>query len=90
MQVARQNNLRVRGYVSCVLGCPYEGDIDVGAVADVAGSLHEMGCYEISLGDTIGVGTPRSTQEMIEAVSQAVPIEKLAVHFHDHLWPGAD
>ena len=83
MQVARQNNLRVRGYVSCVLGCPYEGDIDVGAVADVAGSLHEMGCYEISLGDTIGVGTPRSTQEMIEAVSQAVPIEKLAVHFHD-------
>lgn len=75
--------LRVRGYVSCVLGCPYEGDVSATAVAHVAGMLHGMGCYEVSLGDTIGVGTPMKAQAMIEAVAGVVPVERLAVHFHD-------
>lgn len=75
--------LRVRGYVSCVLGCPYEGPIDPAAVAGVASRLAEMGCYEISLGDTIGVGTPAAAQRMIGAVAERVPIPQLAVHFHD-------
>ena len=70
-------------FVSCVLGCPYEGDIAVSAVADVAAKLHEMGCYEVSLGDTIGVGTPAKAQAMLDAVSARVPVEHLAVHFHD-------
>jgi len=80
---AQENNIRVRGYVSCVLGCPYEGDIAPEAVARVAARLIEMGCYEISLGDTIGVGTPEKARAMIQAVAVAVPVEKLAVHFHD-------
>jgi len=80
---ARQRNVRVRGYVSCVLSCPYEGDIAPAAVAEVAERLLAMGCYEISLGDTIGVGTPAKAQAMVDAVAAAVPIEKLAVHFHD-------
>jgi isopropylmalate/homocitrate/citramalate synthase len=75
--------IRVRGYISCVLGCPYEGEVPVERVADVAARLLEMGCYEISLGDTIGVGTPVKTQAMITAVATRVPTEKLAVHFHD-------
>lgn len=75
--------LRVRGYVSCVLGCPYEGDVSAAAVAHVAGMLHGMGCYEVSLGDTIGVGTPMKAQAMIVAVAGVVPVERLAVHFHD-------
>jgi isopropylmalate/homocitrate/citramalate synthase len=74
---------RVRGYISCVLGCPYEGDVKPAAVADVAEKLSKMGCYEISLGDTIGVGTPLRAQAMIEAVAAKVPRAKLAVHFHD-------
>lgn len=83
MEAARQQNIKVRGYVSCVLGCPYEGDIAATKVASVAKQLLDMGCYEISLGDTIGVGTPGRTQEMLLAVIDEVPVEKLAVHFHD-------
>ncbi|MFO1433759.1 MAG: hydroxymethylglutaryl-CoA lyase [Candidatus Competibacteraceae bacterium] len=83
MAAARQHGVRVRGYVSCVLGCPYEGEIAPAAVADVAERLYDMGCYEISLGDTIGVGTPGKAQAMVEAVAARVPIEKLAAHFHD-------
>jgi isopropylmalate/homocitrate/citramalate synthase len=75
--------VRVRGYVSCVAGCPYEGDIRPEAVAAVAGALDAMGCYEVSLGDTIGTGTPGKVQAMIEAVALRVPIERLAVHLHD-------
>lgn len=77
------DGVKVRGYVSCVLGCPYEGDVDPGAVADIAKTLFEMGCYEISLGDTIGIGTPTKAVAMIEAVAKHVPTDKLAVHFHD-------
>jgi len=80
---ALAEGLRVRGYVSCVLGCPYEGEIAPGAVADVAARLHDLGCYEISLGDTVGVGTPVKAQGMIERVARVVPLEKLAAHFHD-------
>jgi hydroxymethylglutaryl-CoA lyase len=83
MQAARAHAIPVRGYVSCVLGCPYQGAIAPSAVADVAGALHEMGCHEISLGDTIGVGTPGHTAAMIDAVTRRVPIERLAGHFHD-------
>jgi len=75
--------MRVRGYVSCVLGCPYEGRVEPAAVAAVAHALHEMGCYEISLGDTIGIGTPRQAQAMLATVAERVPIERLALHFHD-------
>ena len=82
-RAARAKNVRVRGYVSCVLGCPYEGEVAAEAVARVAGSLLEMGCYEISLGDTIGVGTPAKAQAMIDKVAASVPIERIAVHFHD-------
>ncbi|MBI1395394.1 MAG: hydroxymethylglutaryl-CoA lyase [Betaproteobacteria bacterium] len=80
---ALAQGLRVRGYVSVVLGCPFEGDVAPESVAHVSLRLHEMGCYEVSLGDTIGVGTPGRTQRMIEAVSRAVPVERLAGHFHD-------
>jgi len=80
---AKANKLRVRGYVSCVLGCPYEGDIAPEKVAEVSKILLDMGCYEISLGDTIGVGTPLKTQQMLQAVLKQVSVDKLAVHFHD-------
>lgn len=80
---AGQHRIKVRGYVSCVLGCPYEGNISPGAVAAVAGRLLELGCYEISLGDTIGVGTPRHAQRLIDVVTEKVPVAQLAVHFHD-------
>ena len=83
MQAAKANNIRVRGYVSCVAGCPYEGDISAAKVAEVADALYKMGCYEISLGDTIGVGTPSLISTMINAVTESIPIEKIAVHFHD-------
>lgn len=83
LEAATQHDIRVRGYVSCALGCPYEGEIAPQAVAEVAGELYAMGCYEISLGDTIGVGTPGKARLMIEAVAARVPIEKLAAHFHD-------
>lgn len=75
--------LPVRGYVSCTLGCPYEGYISINKVAKVAQQLHDMGCYQISLGDTVGVGTPEAAKAMINAVNQHVPIDQLAVHFHD-------
>jgi hydroxymethylglutaryl-CoA lyase len=83
VEAALAQNIRVRGYISCVLGCPYEGAIEPAAVAGVAKALFDMGCYEISLGDTIGTGTPLKAQAMIRAVAAVVPIEKLAVHFHD-------
>ncbi len=75
--------LRVRGYVSCALGCPYEGQAPIAKVAEVAARLAGLGCYEISLGDTIGVGTPRAAKAMLQAVAERVPLSQLAVHFHD-------
>jgi len=75
--------IKLRGYVSCVLGCPYEGEVQPGRVAAVASALFEMGCYEVSLGDTIGVGTPGKTKAMIEACARRVPLERLAGHYHD-------
>jgi hydroxymethylglutaryl-CoA lyase len=80
---ARQAGIKVRGYISCVLGCPYEGAVAPQKVAEVARALYDMGCYEISLGDTIGTGTPGKTQAMIEACAGEVPLEKLAGHYHD-------
>jgi hydroxymethylglutaryl-CoA lyase len=80
---AAQHGMRVRGYISCVVDCPYEGPIAPSAVADVAGKLFATGCYEISLGDTIGTGTAARIEAMIEAVAARVPIDRLAVHFHD-------
>jgi hydroxymethylglutaryl-CoA lyase len=80
---ALAQGLRVRGYVSCVLGCPYEGEIAPGKVAEVAGRMFRLGCYEISLGDTIGVGTPGKARVMLETVAAAVPMGCLAIHFHD-------
>lgn len=82
-EAARHHDIRVRGYISCVLGCPYEGEIDPAKVADVASALDDMGCYEISLGDTVGYGTPIKAQDMIAAVSDRVPVDRLAAHFHD-------
>jgi len=83
MAQAKLDGIKVRGYVSCVLGCPYEGEVAVEKVVEVARTLYDMGCYEISLGDTIGVGTPEKAKMMLASVAQAVPIEHLAVHFHD-------
>lgn len=83
MRAAKANGVRVRGYISCVAGCPYQGAVAPSAVAEVAAQLAAMGCYEISLGDTIGTGTPGKIQTMLAAVAQAVPMEKLALHFHD-------
>jgi hydroxymethylglutaryl-CoA lyase len=82
-EAAKQAGVKVRGYISCVLGCPYEGEVPPHKVAEVAGALYDMGCYEVSLGDTIGVGTPGKTKAMIEAVARSVPIAKLAGHYHD-------
>ncbi len=82
-QAARGAGVPVRGYVSCALGCPYEGAVAPAAVAHVAGALHDLGCYEISLGDTIGVGTARAALAMLEACARRVPLERLAGHFHD-------
>ncbi len=83
IETAREHRLKVRGYVSCVLGCPYEGEVAPDKVADVAVLLHEMGCHEISLGDTIGRGTPRTTRLMIEACLRRIPAAQLAGHYHD-------
>lgn len=80
---ANTHNVKVRGYVSCVMGCPYEGEISPSAVADVSKRLIDMGCYEISLGDTIGTGTPVATKRLLDSVLNVVNIEQLAVHFHD-------
>jgi isopropylmalate/homocitrate/citramalate synthase len=83
LKAAQDNGIAVRGYVSCVMGCPYEGAVDARKVADVAARLHALGCYEISLGDTIGTGNPRLTEQLIATVAEKVPISALAVHFHD-------
>ncbi|KAF1688025.1 hydroxymethylglutaryl-CoA lyase [Pseudoxanthomonas broegbernensis] len=80
---AARDGVRVRGYVSTVLGCPYQGEVPLTEVVRVARRLHAMGCYEISLGDTIGVGTPRKARAMLRAVAAEVPMAALAVHFHD-------
>lgn len=83
MEAARNHGLRVRGYVSCIIECPYAGEISSTQVADVAARLHAIGCDEISLGDTIGKGTPAKVKAMLDAVKQVVPMEKLAIHCHD-------
>ena len=83
VEASTAKGVRVRGYVSCVLGCPYEGRVAPAAVARVAAELHRMGCFEISLGDTIGTGTPRATAAMIAAVAAEVPLTALAIHAHD-------
>ncbi|WP_322977605.1 hydroxymethylglutaryl-CoA lyase [Pseudomonas sp. C11] len=83
MESAKAAKVRVRGYVSCVLGCPYDGEIDPAQVASVARELYAMGCYEVSLGDTIGTGTAGKTRRMFEMVGRDIPRDKLAGHFHD-------
>jgi hydroxymethylglutaryl-CoA lyase len=83
LERARADGVRVRGYVSTVLGCPYQGEVPVADVVRVAKKLHTLGCYEISLGDTIGVGTPGKARAMLRAVAEVVPMDALAVHFHD-------
>lgn len=83
LAAAKQHGVRVRGYVSTIVGCPYEGSVQPKAVVKVVQALYDMGCYEISLGDTIGVGTPGSMRKMLDEVTRAVPADKLAVHCHD-------
>jgi hydroxymethylglutaryl-CoA lyase len=83
LERANEDGVKVRGYVSTVLGCPYQGDVPVADVVRVARRLHELGCYEISLGDTIGIGTPGKARAMLRAVAAEVPMAALAVHFHD-------
>lgn len=83
LERARTDRVKVRGYVSTVLGCPYQGAVPIADVVSVAKRLHELGCYEISLGDTIGIGTPGNARAMLRAVAGEVPIAALAVHFHD-------
>jgi hydroxymethylglutaryl-CoA lyase len=83
VEKALTEGVKVRGYISCVVACPYEGDIAPHRVAEVAGALYDMGCYEVSLGDTIGAATPGGTQAMLEACMKRVPAEKLAGHYHD-------
>jgi hydroxymethylglutaryl-CoA lyase len=80
---AKADGIKVRGYVSCVLGCPFDGEVKPAAVAGVARQLSDLGCYEISLGDTIGVGTPAKARELLRVVGQEVPVSNLAMHFHD-------
>jgi len=83
LERAQADGVKVRGYVSTVLGCPYQGNVPVGDVVRVARRLHELGCYEVSLGDTIGIGTPGKARAMLHAVADVVPMSALAVHFHD-------
>ena len=83
MAAAKAHKVRVRGYVSCVLGCPYDGEVNPAQVASVARELYAMGCYEVSLGDTIGTGTAGDTRRMIEVVGRDIPRDRLAGHFHD-------
>ena len=80
---AKADSIKVRGYISCVLGCPFDGEVKPQAVVDVAKRLWNLGCYEISLGDTIGVGTPVKARQLLRAVAGAVPMANLAMHFHD-------
>ena len=83
INAARANNIPVRGYISCVLGCPYSGAVDAKKVASIANDLLAMGCYEISLGDTIGVGTAGQVKKLVETVALDIPIQKIAAHMHD-------
>jgi hydroxymethylglutaryl-CoA lyase len=83
MARAKADGIKVRGYISCVLGCPYEGEVKPQAVVDVAKRLWDLGCYEVSLGDTIGVGTPLKARQLLRAVAGSVPMQNLAMHFHD-------
>ncbi len=83
IDTAKTQNIPVRGYISCVVGCPYSGAVDANTVASIAKELLAMGCYEISLGDTIGVGTAGHVKKLIETVARDVPIEKIAAHMHD-------
>ncbi|MGL4475759.1 MAG: hydroxymethylglutaryl-CoA lyase [Shewanella sp.] len=83
IELAKSQGVKVRGYVSCTLGCPYEGKIALSEVARVSAILYNLGCYEISLGDTIGIGTAHDARNMVQAVSEQVPIAQLALHFHD-------
>ena len=80
---AKKTNIPVRGYISCVLGCPYQGNVAVEDVVNIAAEMKEMGCFQISLGDTIGAGTPLQAKRMVQKVSEKVPVSKLALHFHD-------
>src|SRR3978361_1859836 len=83
MARAKADGIKVRGYISCVLGCPFDGEVQPQAVVDVVEVLSELGCYEISLGDTIGVGTPVKARQLLRAVAGSVPVANLALHFHD-------
>ncbi|WP_313295242.1 hydroxymethylglutaryl-CoA lyase [Pseudomonas sp.] len=83
MEAAQRHDVRVRGYVSCVLGCPYEGSVTAEQVAPVASALYQLGCYEVSLGDTLGTGTPGATRRLFETVADVIPRKQLAGHFHD-------
>lgn len=83
IEIAKKNNIPVRGYISCVLGCPYEGKMTPQPVCYVAEKLIQLGCYQISLGDTIGVGTPNQVQALMDHITQKIPVKKIAVHFHD-------
>ncbi|MBW9090705.1 hydroxymethylglutaryl-CoA lyase [Rhizobium wenxiniae] len=83
LEGAQEAGMRVRGYVSCVLGCPYEGQVALSSVVSVASRLHAMGCYEISLGDTIGIGTPKAAATMVRAVAGEIPVSAIALHEHN-------
>jgi hydroxymethylglutaryl-CoA lyase len=83
IDAAQQEGLRIRGYISCVLGCPYEGEVDFDTVTMIADKLFERGCYEVSLGDTIGVGTAGKARQLVERLARKLPVERLAAHFHD-------
>ena len=83
LEEAQKNNIQVRGYISCVLGCPYQGHVPVEDVINLAAKMIEMGCFQISLGDTIGTGTPVQAKSMVQKVAEKVPLSKLALHFHD-------
>ena len=83
LEEAKKINIPVRGYISCVLGCPYQGNVTVEDVVNLAAKMTEMGCFQISLGDTIGAGTPVQAKRMVQKVSEKVPVSKLALHFHD-------
>ena len=83
LEAAQKNSVRVRGYISCVLGCPYQGEVPLENVVNLAETMSEMGCYEISLGDTIGIGTPLQAKKMVETVAEKLPVSNLALHYHD-------
>ena len=83
MQDAKAADIRVRGYLSCIFGCPYEGDVETQTVVSLAERLWQMGCYEVSLGDTLGVGTPLKTRFLLDQIASRIPLHQIAVHFHD-------